>query len=85
MAKEALSSRKVQRVQTNHALRLQTCAQAYWGIGLYWGKAGSNNKKGHMIGHIKDIGGDPSDPNTRLYTTHAAQPWHNDISDLVCE
>jgi hypothetical protein len=21
--------------------------------GLYWGKASSNNKKGHMIGHIK--------------------------------
>lgn len=29
---------------------------AYWGIGLYWGKACSNNKKGHMIGHIK-VGG----------------------------
>lgn len=26
---------------------------AYWGMGLYWGKASSNNKKGHMIGHIK--------------------------------
>lgn len=38
---------------------------------------------GHLIGHIKDIGGDPSDPNTRLYTTHAAQPWHNDVADLV--
>jgi len=25
----------------------------YWGLGLYWGKAGSNNKNGHLIGHIK--------------------------------
>ena len=25
----------------------------YWGMGLYWGNAGSNNKKGHLIGHIK--------------------------------
>lgn len=29
---------------------------AYWGIGLYWGRAVSNNKKGHLIGHIK-VGG----------------------------
>jgi hypothetical protein len=51
---------------------------AYWGMGLYWGKASSNNKKGHMIGHIKDIGQDPANPLTRLYATHAAQPFHND-------
>ncbi len=56
---------------------------AYWGIGLYWGKAQSNNKKGHLIGHIKDIGYDPSKPTTRLYATKEAQPWHNDSSDMV--
>ena len=28
-------------------------AIAYWGIGLYWGVALSNNAKGHLIGHIK--------------------------------
>lgn len=33
----------------------ETCI-AYWGLGLYWGKAVSNNKKGHLIGHIK-VGG----------------------------
>jgi hypothetical protein len=32
---------------------------------------------------IKDIGADPSQPHTRLYATHEAQPWHNDSSDLV--
>jgi hypothetical protein len=26
---------------------------AYWVIGLHWGKAVSNNKKGHLVGHIK--------------------------------
>jgi hypothetical protein len=46
----------------------------YWGMGLYWGKASSNNKAGHMIGHIKDIGHDPANPLTRLYATTAAQP-----------
>jgi hypothetical protein len=30
---------------------------------------------GHLIGHIKDIGLDPANPDTRLYATRAAQPW----------
>lgn len=55
----------------------------YWGLGLYWGKASSNNKAGHMIGHIKDIGHDPANPLTRLYATSAAQPYHNDAADIV--
>eukprot|EP00879_Flechtneria_rotunda_P008142 GHRR01008527.1.p1 GENE.GHRR01008527.1~~GHRR01008527.1.p1 ORF type:complete len:362 (+),score=138.84 GHRR01008527.1:379-1464(+) len=58
-------------------------AIAYWGMGLYWGKASSNNKKGHLIGHIKDIGHDPTNPVTRLYATKAAQPFHNDSADIV--
>ena len=32
--------------------RAQTVT-AYWIMGLHWGKAVSNNKKGHLIGHIK--------------------------------
>ena len=58
-------------------------AIAYWGIGLFLGRAESNNKKGHLIGHIKDIGHDPSLATTRLYATHEAQPYHNDSSDIV--
>lgn len=34
---------------------------AYWGIGLYWGRAVSNNKQGHLVGHIK-VGRPPSCP-----------------------
>eukprot|EP00192_Tetraselmis_astigmatica_P010488 CAMPEP_0117669910 /NCGR_PEP_ID=MMETSP0804-20121206/12419_1 /TAXON_ID=1074897 /ORGANISM="Tetraselmis astigmatica, Strain CCMP880" /LENGTH=377 /DNA_ID=CAMNT_0005478069 /DNA_START=119 /DNA_END=1252 /DNA_ORIENTATION=+ len=56
---------------------------AYWGVGTYWGNARPNNKKGHLIGHIKDIGADPNLPDTRLYATHDAQPWHNDNADMV--
>lgn len=62
--------------------RAETVA-AYWGIGLHWGPTKSNNKKGHLIGHIKDIGHDPSKPETRLYATSAPQPYHNDATDLV--
>ena len=39
--------------------------------------------KGHLVGHIKGLGQDPSLPTTRLYATRAAQPWHNDSADLV--
>jgi hypothetical protein len=62
--------------------RRETLA-GYWLFGLLWGKACSNNKNGHLIGHIKDIGHDPASPETRLYATAAAQPWHNDAADLV--
>ncbi len=57
----------------------------YWAFGRYWGNARANNKKGHLVGHIKDIGHDPKNPETRLYATTAAQPWHNDAADLVSE
>jgi hypothetical protein len=54
--------------------------------GLHWGRAVPQNAKGHLVGHIKDIGHDPANPLTRLYATNAAQPWHNDgPADLVCE
>lgn len=57
---------------------------AFWLIGQYWGLAVPQNKKGHLIGHVKDIGHDPSKPDTRLYATNLAQPWHNDgPADLV--
>lgn len=39
--------------------------------------------QGHLVGHIKDIGHDPTKPTTRLYATHEAQPFHNDSSDIV--
>ena len=26
---------------------------AYWGLGLHWGKAVSQNAKGHILGHVK--------------------------------
>ena len=32
---------------------------------------------------LQDLDHDPSNPTTRLYATHAAQPYHNDASDIV--
>ncbi|KAK9822768.1 hypothetical protein WJX74_006847 [Apatococcus lobatus] len=62
--------------------RLQVLV-AYWGMGLWLGKVMPQNKKGHIIGHIKDIGGDVHNPTTRIYLTRMDQPWHCDSADIV--
>jgi hypothetical protein len=51
---------------------------AYWGVALYWGNVVSQNQKGHIVGHVKDIGHDPRFPTTRVYATKLAQPYHHD-------
>lgn len=51
---------------------------AYWGIALYWGNVVSQNQKGHIIGHVKNIGHDVLNPITRVYATTLAQPFHVD-------
>ncbi|KAG1678026.1 hypothetical protein FOA52_000822 [Chlamydomonas sp. UWO 241] len=58
---------------------------AYYGIGLHWGTPRPQNKKAHLVGHVKDVGIDPDhkDPNTRIYLTRVAQPYHVDSCDLV--
>ncbi|KAK9803616.1 hypothetical protein WJX72_005474 [[Myrmecia] bisecta] len=57
----------------------------YWGLGTYWGKAVSQNKKHHLIGHVKDLGlpGGHHDIVNRVYATYGAQPYHCDPVDVV--
>lgn len=57
---------------------------AYWGFGLHLGGTPvPQNSGGHLLGHVRDIGNDPKNPNTRPYSTNIAQPWHNDGADMV--
>jgi len=35
------------------------------------------------LGHVKDLGHDPSNPDTRIYTTNERQWFHTDACDLV--
>lgn len=58
-------------------------AIAYWGLGRHFGDPVSQNAKGHLLGHVKDIGMDPTMPATRLYTTRARLAFHTDSSDVV--
>lgn len=47
-------------------------------------RAVSQNARGHVVGHVKRLdGADAGDPDVRIYTTSAAQPWHVDDADLV--
>jgi hypothetical protein len=54
---------------------------AYYGLGLYLGKAVPQNAAGDLLGHVRDIGS--PDPNVRLYQSNKRQDFHCDGSDLV--
>ena len=58
-------------------------AVAYWLLGSLVGLPVPQNAAGHVLGHVRDIGGDPAKPETRLYTTSVAQPFHTDSADVV--
>ena len=58
-------------------------AAAYWGVGTYFGNARSQNAKGHLLGHVRDLGLATSDPNVRTYQTTERQHFHTDSCDIV--
>lgn len=57
--------------------REQTAAVTL-GIGVNMGSLMIQNKRGHLLGHVKDLGRDPSDPTVRYYATHERQRFHTD-------
>lgn len=59
-------------------------ATIYWGIGTWFGRARSQNAKGHLLGHVYDLGGSSAkDPNLRSYATSERQNFHIDRCDVV--
>lgn len=58
-------------------------AAAYWGIGSYLGNARSQNAKGHVLGHVRDMGLATTDPRVRIYQTTERQNFHTDSCDIV--
>ncbi len=61
----------------------QEAVAAFWGIGAHFGRARSQNAKGHLMGHVKDMGLHSSDPNVRVYQTRERQRFHTDSVDIV--
>jgi hypothetical protein len=62
---------------------LKQAATAFWGLGTHFGEACSQNGKGHVLGHVKNLGLDYRDPSVRGYQTSARLPYHTDSSDIV--
>jgi hypothetical protein len=58
-------------------------AAVFFGIGQHLGFARPQNAKGHVLGHVIDMGLRADDPNVRIYQTHARQTFHTDSSDIV--
>jgi len=58
-------------------------AIAYLGIGAWLGRARSQNAKGHLLGHVKDLGLDIRDPTVRYYQTNRGLAYHTDSVDIV--
>jgi hypothetical protein len=58
-------------------------ATAYMGIGSHFGKPRSQNAKGHLLGHVKDLGYSVADPGVRYYQTSRKLDYHTDSVDIV--
>jgi Taurine catabolism dioxygenase TauD, TfdA family len=62
---------------------MEQAAAAFLGIGAYFGKPVSQNGKGHILGHVKDLGRSVNDPTARIYQTTHKQTFHTDSVDIV--
>ena len=62
---------------------MRQSAIAYWGLGQHLGEPVSQNGKGHVLGHVANLGLNYADPEVRGYQTSARLPYHSDLSDIV--
>lgn len=62
--------------------REKTCC-AFLGLGLHFGALRSQNKQGHLLGHVTDLGLSSADPGVRIYQTRERQTFHADSADVV--
>ncbi len=62
---------------------LKVSAAAFYGLGTHLGNARPQNARGHLLGHVIDMGLRGDDPNVRIYQTHERQTFHTDSCDIV--
>ena len=60
----------------------QDVALAYMGLGAYLGEKMMQNKNGHVLGHVKDLG-ETYGTSGRSYNTSAQVRFHSDACDYV--
>ncbi len=71
----------IRGLPTEGRSRLQT-ATAFWGIASYLGRAVSQNAKGHLLGHVKNLGADITSATGRGYNSASDLDFHSDSCDL---
>ena len=83
--RELMDGRGFVMLQGFPTTRLDRLGQVlgYLGLGSYLGAPVSQNREGHILGHVKDLGGDYADPVTRGYRTRAGLRFHADGGDYV--
>lgn len=62
---------------------MREAATAFFGLGRHLGRACSQNGKGHVLGHVRDLGLASTDPAVRIYQTAERQTYHTDSCDVV--
>jgi hypothetical protein len=64
-------------------LTIEQAAIAYLGVGSHLGSFRSQNAKGHLLGHVRDLGLDIREKSTRYYQTTRQLDYHTDSCDIV--
>lgn len=62
---------------------IEDSAIAYLGVGAHFGGFRSQNAKGHLLGHVTDLGLDIQNPKVRYYQTNKELEFHTDSCDIV--
>jgi hypothetical protein len=55
----------------------------FWGLGQHLGSPGAQNRRGDLLGHVRDTGADREDRYVRQYQTTQDIPFHCDAADMV--
>jgi len=58
-------------------------AIAFWCFGAHLGEVVPQNAKGHLLGHVRDLGYDSTKPTARAYQTSDMLPFHCDTGGDV--
>lgn len=66
-----------------HRYDRDTLTRMYFGLGNHLGDPVPQNRNGHMLGHVIDIGTSVQDVNKRITQTNAELDFHSDACDIV--
>ena len=74
---QLISALPVDELSEGHA------AAAFITLGSAIGLPRSQNASGDLLGHVRDVGKDATDPEARIYQTSDRQTFHTDSTDVV--